>query len=82
MASRNIAADHTRHGARRTRKRYRPSEMESAQTTHKTASDSMKDATTLSSPEGNRSSEHNPDGTLRTNGCVIGHYAFVPRMGS
>jgi len=56
--------------------------MEGAHTTHKAASDSMKDATTLSSPAGNGSSEHNPDGTLRTTGCVIGHRAFVPRMGS
>ena len=56
--------------------------MEGAHTTHKAASDSMKDATTLSSPAGNGSSEHNPDGTLRTKGCVIGHRAFVPRMGS
>jgi len=42
----------------------------------------MKDATTLSSPGGNGSSEHNPDSTLRTKSCVIGHRAFVPRMGS
>ena len=56
--------------------------MEGAHTTHKAESDSMKDATTLSSPAGNGSSEHNPDGTLRTKGCVIGHRAFVPRMGS
>jgi len=42
----------------------------------------MKNATTLSSPAGNRSSEHNPDGTLRTKGCVIGHCGLVPRMGS
>jgi len=51
--------------------------MEGAQTTHKAASYSMKDATTLSSPAGNGSSEHNPDSTLRTKGCVIGHSAFV-----
>jgi len=56
--------------------------MEGAQTTHKAATDSMKDAPTLSSPTGNGSSEHNPDGTLRTKGCVIGHRAFRPRMGS
>jgi len=56
--------------------------MEGAQTTHKGARDSMKDATTLSSPAGNGSSQHNPDGTLRINGCVIGHRAFVPGMGS
>jgi len=41
----------------------------------------MKDATTLSSPAGNGSSEYYPDSTLRTKGCVIGHRAFVPRMG-
>jgi len=75
-------ADHTRHGASGTWKRYRPSEMEGTQTTHKATSDSMKDATTLSSPAGNRSGEHNPNSTLRTKGCVIGHCAFVPRMGS
>jgi len=40
----------------------------------------MMDATTLSSPAGNRSSEHNPDGTLGTKGYLIGHCAFVPRM--
>jgi len=56
--------------------------MEGAQTTHNAASDRMKDATTLSSPAGNGSSEHNPNGTLRTKGCVIGHRAFVPQMGS
>jgi len=56
--------------------------MEGAQTTHNAASDSMKYATTLSSPAGNGSSEHNPDGTLRTKGCFIGHRAFVPPMGS
>jgi len=82
VALRNIAADHTRHGASGTRKRYIPSEMEGAQTTHKAASDSMKDATTRSSPAGNQSSEHNLVGTLRTQGCVIGHSAFVPRIGS
>ena len=76
-------ADHTRHGASGTRKRHRPSgKMEGAHTTHKAASDRMKDATTLSSPAGNGSSEHNPDGTLKTKGCVIGHRAFVPRLGS
>jgi len=75
-------ADHTRHGARGTRKRYRQSEMEGAQITHKAASDSMKDATTLSSLAGNGSSQNNPDGTLRTKGCIIWHCAFVPRMGS
>jgi len=56
--------------------------MEGAHTTHKAASDSMKDATTLSSPAGNGSSKHNPDGTLRTKGCFIGRSAFVQRMGS
>ena len=56
--------------------------MEGAHTTHKAGSDSMKDATTLSSPVGNGSSEHNPDGTFRTKDCVMGHRAFVPRMGS
>jgi len=75
-------ADHTRHGASGTRKRYRPSEMEGAHTTHKAATDNMKDTTTLSSPAGNGSSEHNPDGTLITKGSVIEHRAFVPRMGS
>jgi len=56
--------------------------MDGAHTTHKAASDSMKDATTLSCPAGNGSSEPNTDGTLRTKGCVIGHCAFVPRMRS
>jgi len=56
--------------------------MEGAQTTHNAASDSMKDATTLSSPAGNKSSEHNPDGTLRTKDGVIRHPAFIPRMRS
>jgi len=56
--------------------------MEGAHTTYKAASDSMKDATTLSSPAGNGSSEHNSDGTLRTKGCVIGHSGLVPQMGS
>jgi len=56
--------------------------MEGAHTTHKAASDRMKDATTLSSPAGNGSSEHNPDGTLKTKGCVPGYRAFVARIGS
>jgi len=56
--------------------------MEGAHTTHKAASDTMKDATTLSAPAGNGRSEHNPDCTLRTKGYVIGHSAIVPRMGS
>jgi len=56
--------------------------MEGAHTTHKAARDSMKDATTLSSPAGNGSSEHNLDGTRRRKACVIGQPAFVPRIGS
>ena len=48
-ASRNVAADHTRHDASRTRKRHWPSEIEGAQRTPKGASESTKDATTLSS---------------------------------
>ena len=71
-----------RHGASSTRKCYRPRKIEGAQTTHNAASDSMKDATTLSSPAGNGSSEQNPNGALRPKGCVIGHRAFVPQMGS
>jgi len=82
VALQNILVDYTRHGTTSTRKCYRPTEMESARTTHNAASDSMKDATTVSSSAGNRSSEHNLDSTLRTKGCVIGHYAFVLRMGS
>jgi len=78
----NIAADHTLHGVSGTRKRYRPSEMEGAQTTHNAASDSMKNATMLSSPAGNRSREHNPNGPSRKKACVIGHHFLVPRMGS
>jgi len=42
----------------------------------------MQDATTLSSPAGNGSSKHNPDGTLTRKGCVIGHRAFIPLMRS
>jgi len=80
VASRNILADHTRHGASGTRKCYRPREMEGAHAAHKAARDSMKNATTLSSSAGNGSSEHNPNGTLRTKGWVIGHRAFVPGM--
>src|SRR5437868_12183887 len=38
------------------------------------------DATTLGSPEGNVFSKLNPDGTLRTKGCIIGHRLFAPRM--
>jgi len=54
--------------------------MERTQTTHNAASDSIKDATTLSSPAGNRSSEHNQHSTWQTKGCVIGHHAFIPWM--
>ena len=82
VSSRNIAADHTRHGASGTRKRYRPSGMEGAHSTHKAVCQSRQDATTLSAAAGNGSSEHNRDATLRTKGCVIGHRAFVPRMRS
>jgi len=56
--------------------------MEGAHTTHKAASDSMKNAKTLSSPVGNGSSEHNPEGSLRTKGCLVRHRAFIPRIGS
>jgi len=42
----------------------------------------MTDATALSSPAGNRSSEPNPGGTLRTKECVMRHGAFVLGMGS
>jgi len=42
----------------------------------------MKDATTVSSAAGNGSSQHNLESTLRSKDCVIGHRAFVPRMGS
>jgi len=66
-----ITANDTGHGARGTRKPDRPSEMEGAHTTHKAARDNMKNATTLSCPAGNGSSEHNPNGTLRTTSCVI-----------
>jgi len=55
--------------------------MKGTQTTHNAVSDSKKDATTLSSPAGNGSSEHNLDGTLRTKACV-GYRAFVPQMRS
>ena len=55
---------------------------EGPRTTHNAASDSMKDGTTLSSPAGNGTSQHNLDGTLRTKGCVIGHRGFLPPMGS
>jgi len=82
VALQGIVADHIRHGASGTRKRYRPSEMEGPQTTYNAARDSMKDATTMSPPAVNGSSEHNPDSTLRTKGCVIGYRPFVPRMGS
>ena len=41
----------------------------------------MKDATTLTSPAGNGSSEYNQYGTLWTQGSFIGHCALVPRMG-
>ena len=56
--------------------------MEGAHTTHKAASDSMKDATTLSSPAGNGSSEYNQYCTLWTQGSFIRPCAMVPRMGS
>jgi len=56
--------------------------MEGPHTTDKAACHSMKDATTLYSPAGKGRWEHNLDCTLRTGGCVIGHRAFVPRMGS
>jgi len=82
VASQNMTADHTRHGTRGTRKRYRLRQMQQAGTTHNAGSDSMKDATTLSSPEGNGSSKHNPDGTLRMQHCVIGYCPFFPQMGS
>jgi len=56
--------------------------MERPQTTHNATHDSMKDATALSSPAGNGSSEPNHDGTLRTIGYLIGHRVFFPRMES
>lgn len=77
VASRNIAADQTRHGAIGTRERVKHREMSDHQAA---SSNSTKDATTLGTPEGNASGKLNPDGTPRTKGCVIGHRAFVPRM--
>lgn len=82
VASRNVAADHIRHGAEGTRERFQPSQMSDLQAPHKTAGNSTKDATILGTSEGNASGKLNPDGTLRTKGCVIGHRAFVPRMAS
>jgi len=78
VGSQNIMVDHTRHSASGTRKHDRPSEIGGAHTIHKPESDSSKDATTLSCPAGNGSFEPNPEGTLGTKGCVIGHSAFVP----
>ena len=79
VASRNLAADHTLHGAMGTRERYRLGGIPDVRDTD-TANDYMKDATTFSSPEGNASNKLNPDGTLRTKGCIIGHRAFAPRI--
>ncbi|RPA88621.1 hypothetical protein L873DRAFT_1849652 [Choiromyces venosus 120613-1] len=79
VAFNNIAADHTRHGAMGARKCYKSKEMVDVQD-NVAAKDDTKDATTLSSPEGNANSKFNLDSTLRTKGCVIGHHTFVPRM--
>jgi hypothetical protein len=78
-ACRNLAVDHVRHGAMGTRERYKPNEIPDVRDTDATANDYM-DATTLGSPEGNAFSKLNPDGTLRTKGCIIGHRLFAPRM--
>ena len=62
-----------------TQERRKPSKTPGVQAA---ANDSTKDATMLSSPEGNASGKHNSDSTLRTKGHVIGHRAFMPQMGS
>jgi len=79
VASQNIAADITRHGAKGTSERVKPREMSDLQVA---ARNSTKDATTGGTPEGNASGKLNPDGTLRTKGCVIGHRVLVPQMAS
>ncbi|RPA88587.1 hypothetical protein L873DRAFT_1849661 [Choiromyces venosus 120613-1] len=79
VTSRNISADHIRHGTMGTRKCYESKEMADVRD-NVAAKDHTKDATTLSSPEGNAKSKFNPDSTLRTKGCVIEHHVFVPRM--
>jgi len=80
VAVRNILADHIRHAATITEKRYRQSEMEGPQT-HNAANNSIKDATNLSCPAGNGSSKHNPNSSMRKKGCHIGYRAFFPRIG-
>ena len=65
-----------------TRERHKPSETPGVQADHGPANDNTKDVTMLSPAEGIASGKHNPESTLRTKDCVIGHCAFVPRMGS
>ena len=77
--TRDIGADHIRHGATGTRRRHKPKNVPVAQATHTTSNKDTEDATTLG-PQGNAGSALNPNDTLRTKGCVIGHRKFTPRM--
>ena len=81
-ASRTIAADHIRHGAAGTRERFKRDGLPVVLDIHDAADQENTEATTLSTQEGNIKGTKNPDGTLRTKGCVIGHRAFVPRRAS
>ena len=61
------------------RDRHKPSETPGVQAA---ANDRTKNTTMLSSPKGDVTRKHNPDGTWSMKACVIGHCLFVPRMGS
>ncbi|KAG0644423.1 hypothetical protein HOY80DRAFT_996970 [Tuber brumale] len=78
VASRNLAADHTRHCAMGTRECYRLGEILDVQDTN--AANDYIDATTFGSPEGNVSNKLNPDGIPRMKGYIIRYCLFVPRM--
>ena len=79
--TRDISADHIWHGAAGTRQRHKAKSVSVAQATHAATNSDIPDATTLV-PQGNVDSAQNPDGILRTKGCVIGHRKFTPRMKS
>ena len=77
--TRDIGADHIRHGAAGTRQHYKPKNVPVTQAIHAASNNDTEDATTLVL-QGNAGSALNPDGTLRTKGSDIGHRKFTSRM--
>ena len=80
-ATRTIVTDHVRHGAEGTRKRNESNKGSVSLATDEAASENTDDEDTDDVTALPYSEEDGGDGTLEIKGCIIGHRAFVPRMG-